>query len=123
MAVWLLSLTMPALRVNGSVWGGLSLLLWGVIGAMLGYVEWLANPLLIAAVVALWRGASRRPGAAIATALLVAAAVSVSRQGLPTDEGGMPHSIEAWLPGYFMWLGSLVLCGICLLLAQRRMPS
>ncbi len=112
---WLASLFLPALRINGATMPGWSILAFGWLASMIGYVDWLANPVLVAAGVALWGGAPRgwRVG------LLGLVSVSLSHGAIPTDEGGEPHPIEMRYAGYFLWLASLSLAGFSLLLPWR----
>ncbi len=111
--LWLLSLVLPALRINDSDNPGYVYLLWGVLGLLLGYVEWLANPLVVAAVIVLWLDDTPRIIRRImAISLTFLVMLSLSRHGLPTDEGGMPRMIEGRLVGYGAWLGSILLAGL-----------
>jgi hypothetical protein len=77
-----------------------------------GYVEWLANPLLIIGWIATLRGYGR---VAQATAWATVAAMLgfLFRHKLPLPGGG---AITSYGPGYWLW----VLSGLTLLLAQRR---
>lgn len=117
--LWFASLLLPTLRTNGSDWGyGWWILASGWMGILVGQFEWLANPLLILAVLLLARKRAARGllGTAGVLLFLLCAKVAATAS-LIDNEGGIPHPIELRFVGYWCWLASIGLAGGLSLLA------
>lgn len=107
--LWITALFLPALRVRNDVSAGWNLFVIGPLGLLAGYPDWLGNLALLAAQAVIWLHGPRAWRVGTAVALLISALIAVTRRALPMDEGGSEYAIQAWLPGFYLWLASLLL--------------
>lgn len=96
----------PAFVANEDPWPGWGVLLMGPIGVPLGYVAWLANPLLWYA----WFASARRRHARAVVSAIFAIVLALSfllHQDIPVGSSGdYPFSIHY---GFGLWLLSMAL--------------
>ena len=85
------------------------LLMVGWMGVMLGYVEWLANPLLLWSWIASYFNRPRASGLAALCAFGLAL-MFLRRHDLPKgDQSGGTMAILSLGPGYWLWLASALI--------------
>lgn len=105
-AAYVVCLAVPAFYANRDAWLGLYALLLGPIGVPLGYVSWLANPLLWYA----WRVRSRGRHVRAIVACAFALPLALSFLLHPTIPVGSAGEYSFQLSfGYFLWLLSMVM--------------
>ena len=116
--LWLVSLILPAALAGDEIVRGFHVLLIGAVGILMLQFAWLANLLLVPAVIllALDRGTRRwRIGIAVALVLLALNALTWNR--MYYDNSSVPVQ---WMSGYYVWLAAMALAA-CALFA--RAPS
>lgn len=108
--LYLAALLTPALRVDSSAALGSTLLLQGWRGLADGYIEWLANPLLLLGWLAVVR---RRPYPAAASALAAIGLMLLFLDRGPLHWAAQPGTHAAHRAvGFWLWLASAV-CLLC----------
>ncbi len=122
-----LSLFLPAAYFDASeasVWRGYAFLLSGWLGLLSDqhYVGWLANLLLIAAFI-LFCKRSYIPSSYLAggSFFLSLDSLRIWISGLAPNEGGVvTHHLVAWGPGFYLWMGSIVVLFIASLMMREK---
>lgn len=92
------------------VYGDLRLLL-GPLGLFYGHISWLANPLMSVAAYYLIRSRYVRSMVITGVAVLLAltAAISLSLNPMPANEGGVGElRLRSFGPGFYLWICSMV---------------
>lgn len=115
--VYCACLLAPAWVANDDPWPGWGALLMGPIGVVIGYVAWLANPLLWYAWLAKARGKHIR--AVVASAFAIPLALSfLLHQRIPVGSSGdYAFSVQY---GYGLWLLSMGLTMVSAYMAFNR---
>lgn len=107
---WSASLLLPAVDMGPVTVMGWQFLTqgWRGIPALnIGGLSWLANPLLVAAWLAFFLLAKRRPTMILASGALAAALTSPLFNIVNSDQGSL--AIEAFAMGFYIWLASTAL--------------
>jgi len=123
LACWLACLFLPPLLLDkrdSSGWG-LAYLLTGWMGPLAGHFEWFANPLLLAAAVALWRAHVRTAFVMALLACLLVLLLPI-RGTIVADEGGSAVSILSFRLGFWLWLAAPSLLCLGALSSLRPAP-
>ncbi|VXB21299.1 cytochrome c oxidase subunit 3 [Massilia sp. 9I] len=107
----------PAFVANDAPWPGWGVLLMGPIGVPLGYVAWLANPLLWYAWFATARGRHARAVVSAIFAILLAFSFLLHQKIPVGSSGDYPFSIRY---GFGLWLFSMALAEHAAYLAYCR---
>jgi hypothetical protein len=92
-----------------SDWPSWSILLFGILGMLLGSaaaLTWLANPILLAAWLMIYVG-QKVPAAVLSLAALVIGASFLLATTVITNEGGNPSLITGYSIGHWLWLASM----------------
>ena len=120
---WLASLFLPPLLIDDRDSRGLGLwyLAMGWLGPLAGHFEWFANPMLLVAAIALWRG---HPKTAFTCALVACLLVMLLplRGTIYADEGGHRQAILDFRLGYWLWFAAPALLVIGAMFNLRPVP-
>jgi hypothetical protein len=128
LALFILSLALPAFTVGDQTVPGVEALLMGWIGLGFGDltgVPWLANLLFITTVILLLtrrKGAFRAALYTTPTAILFGVVFLLVRQ-LPIDEAGHYGNVGARQPGYWLWLLSMLVQLVAAILGPPQKSS
>ncbi|WP_374526977.1 hypothetical protein [Novosphingobium sp.] len=118
LAVWIASLCFQTLTTsffsqNGDAPLGWTLLEWGWTGLLAGYLDWLANPILLVVLMWVWIGGLHRTiGLAMIVFLFLTVIANLTRSEILANEAGSTEPITHWYAGFYLWLVSLGLAAI-----------
>jgi len=105
LALWAVSLALPAMSVEGGpVLRGIDVLRRGWQASDAGVYAWFANPLFLAACAAGWRGL-RGPAFVLAGAACVLALTSFATRGVAAASGAAVP-VFVFHAGFYLWLAT-----------------
>lgn len=122
-ALWVGCLFFPAMQAGRDTISSLFFLLWGWAGLMILDVDWLANPLLLAAVFLLFARTSHpRTMGAVGFALFLLVMKSAARGTMIVDENQNSVPIDHHLLGWYMWIAAQVvaIAALCAVVVEPR---
>ncbi|MBN8808696.1 MAG: hypothetical protein J0I47_10765 [Sphingomonas sp.] len=120
-ALWSASLALPTIAVKGYRDFGWSMLIVGWLGAMLGQVDWLGNPLILMLIAMLLQRRAMPNGfGGMAGLLAFVTVLSALRRTVMVDESGNSYPIEHHYVGYYLWVATMGLGALTALVAAIR---